>query len=143
MVTTSAGTTFAVAAFLPAAYTEAGFAALTYTQIRGIKLIGDIVRQYETTKRDVIGEEVPYNQRTGRAAVSADVEVIRITDAGQAVLLAAFSALWSYSFRLTRRDGSVMYFTAKPSDWSSGGFSPSSIADNRCTLQIDSEVIGD
>lgn len=141
MVTTSAGTKFWICAALPATYDANGFSALSYTQIRGVRQIGDIVQQYTTVLRDVIGEDVAYNQRLGLGPASVNVEVVRIDDAGQSILMASFASIQPCSYRLTRRSGASIHFTARMSDWSSGGFSRSSIADNKCTLQIDSNVI--
>lgn len=138
--TVSSGTTLAVSQALPATKDQAGFAALTYTQIRGVRSIPDIGEQYQTQASNTIGQVRPVNRKVGLAALSLPLELIRIGDAGQAILRAALAATASYSYKLTQTDGLVMYFTASATNRMHGGFSDG-IADTKITLEIDSQII--
>lgn len=141
MPTVSNGTTFAVCQARPATVDLAGFSALAYTQIRGVRSLGDIGKQYQTATANPIGAPRPYQRRTGLAAATLPLELFRIADPGQAILRAAVDASESYSYRRTSPDGATDYFTAKVSSRMGGGNSPGSIADTKVTLEIDSAVI--
>lgn len=140
MPTVASGTTLSVSQALPATVNQAGFAALAYTQIRGMRSIPDIGEQYQTQPDNTIGRVRPVNRKVGLAALSLPLELIRIADVGQMVLRAALTMSVSYSYRLTQVDGLVMYFTAGATSRMLGGFS-SGIADTKIMLEIDSAII--
>ena len=141
MPTVSAGTAFAVSQELPATYDKAGFAALTYTRIRGVRSVGDLGKAYKTAPNNAIGLEVPQVRRVGLAAQALPLELARIADAGQTILRAAIDASVSYSYQLTQPDGMLLCFTAAVNSRIHGGFAPGSIADTKCTLDIDSFIV--
>lgn len=138
--TVSSGTTIAVCAALPATMNAAGFAALAFTQIRGVRAIPDIGEQYQTQESNAISQVRPGNRKVGLAAMSLPLELIRIADAGQAMLRTAVDASASYSYRLKQMDGLTMYFTAGATNRTHGGFS-FGIADTKITLEVDSRII--
>jgi hypothetical protein len=139
--TLASGTTFAVATALPATYDQAGFAALAYTQIRGVRAVGEIGKQWLTIPQNPIGSPRPTQRRVGLAAASVPLELIRIADAGQSILRAAIDVVVSYSYRQTQSDGSLSYFTAAAISRMNGGIASGGIADTKVTLDIDSVVI--
>ena len=136
-----AGSTLAVSRATPSDVTAAGFAVLSYTQIKGVKLIGELGTQYATTMTNAIGQIRPYQAMTGLAELSLQVELIRIADAGQDVLRAVVGLAAACSYRATRPDGSLIYFTAQVNGLMNGGFTPASIADQKCNMAVLSKVI--
>lgn len=135
------GSLLAVAPALPAAETAEAFAALTYTQIRGVKVIGEIGSQYATTANNAIGLVRPYQRMTGLAEASIHIELYRINDPGQDMLRAAVGLASGYSYRATRPDGSKIYFTAQVNGLTNGGFAAGSIAEQKSSLAILSRII--
>ncbi len=141
MPTVANGTTFATSPASPATIDEAGFVALTYTPIRGIRSVGDIGVQHETALRNVAGATRPVQCPIGAAAFSLRVELFKVDDPGQNMLRAAAVAPDTLSFCLTAPDGAVTYFTGAPSSALGGGFTAGSIADTKVTIEIDSEIV--
>lgn len=136
--TVASGTTLSVCAALPATKDQAGFAALTYTQIRGVRSVADIGKTHQTAQRNPIGSPFSYQTRVGYSSGNVPLELIRIADAGQAILRAAVDASASYSYRLTQPDGMTLYFSAEAASRVQG---TSGIADTKMTLEINSEII--
>lgn len=137
----SAGTTLALSAALPATTSKTGFEALTFTPIRGARSVGDIGVQYRTIERNVVGDRLSIPAREGYSSGVAQIELVRLADLGQDLLRAAVASDAGYSYRLTRRDGSRLYFTAIVTSYGHGGFAPNSIADTKITLGITSDLI--
>ncbi|PIG31059.1 hypothetical protein CLU93_5411 [Janthinobacterium sp. 35] len=141
MPTSLAGSTLAVSQATPADVTAAGFAALSYTQIKGVKVVGEVGTQYATSTRNCIGLARPYQAMAGLAELSLQVELIRIADAGQDVLRAMVGLESACSYRATRPDGSLIYFTAQVNGLMNGSFTSGSIAEQRCNMAVLSKVI--
>ena len=141
MPTSLAGSTLAVAQSTPTDVTAAGFAALSYTQVKGVKVLGEIGNQYATTVKNCIGMARPHQTMSGLAELSVQVELIRIADAGQDVLRAVVGLDVVYSYRVTRPDGSKIYFTAQVNGLMNGGFTSTSIAEQKCSMAVLSKVI--
>lgn len=140
MPTVSTGTTFAVSKKLPETLDESGFSVLTYTQIRGVRSVGDISEQHQTAQRNPIGS-MSYQQRVGTTSSDVQLELYRIADAGQTMLRDAVKARTSYSYKLMEADGLVLYFTAGASSRTHGGITSGSLVDNKIKLDIDSKII--
>ena len=141
MPTSLAGSTLAVAQSMPTDVTATGFAALSYTQVKGVKVLGEIGNQYATTLKNCIGMARPYQTMSGLAELSVQVELIRITDVGQDVLRAVVGIDAACSYRVTRPDGSKIYFTAQVNGLMNGGFTSTSVAEQKCNLAVLSKVI--
>lgn len=141
MPTSLAGSTLAVAQSMPTDVTAAGFAALSYTQVKGVKVVGEIGNQYATTVKNCIGMARPYQTMSGLAELSVQVELIRIADVGQDMLRAVVGLDVAYSYRVTRPDGSKIYFTAQVNGLMNGGFTSTSIAEQKCSMAVLSKVI--
>lgn len=141
MPTSLAGSTLAVSRSTPADVTAAGFSALSFTQIKGVKVVGELGTQYATTTRNYIGLARPYQAMSGLAELSLQVELIRIADAGQDIIRAAVGVEPGYSYRATRPDGSLIYFTAQVNALMNGGFTSTSIAEQKCSMAVTSKVI--
>lgn len=135
------GSTLLVAPARPAAQTLAAYAALTYTQVRGVKVVGELGNQYATVPRNHIGLVRPYQAMTGALAeLSLQIELIRIADAGQDILRAAVGITPGYSYCARRPDGSELYFSGEMNTLMNGAFEAKSIAEQRCTIAVTSRV---
>ena len=141
MPTSLAGSTLAVSRATPADVTAAGFAALSYTQIKGVKVVGELGTQYATSTRHHIGLVRPYQAMSGLAELSRHVELIRIADAGQDMLRTLVGLESACCYRVTRPDGSLIYFAAQVNSLMNGGFTPTSIAEQKCNMAVLSKVI--
>ena len=136
-----AGSMLLVAPARPAAQSLAGYIALQYTQVRGVKVVGELGVQYATTTRKDIGMERPYQAMTGALAeLSLQVELIRIADPGQDILRAAVGLVPGYSYCARRPDGTEIYFSAEVNALMNGAFDPKSIAEQRCTMAVTTKV---
>ena len=134
------GTLFYISATLPATYDSAGYAAVTWTAIRGVRSIGDMGVVWETFDSNAIGG-IRHNKRTGKAANTVPLEMIKIDDAGQTLLKVASASLNSYSFKCLAADGTLYYFTAGCSARANNAGTSASIADIKITLELDSELL--
>ena len=131
-----AGSTLAMCATPPSAETEAGFEALSYTPIRGVKIVGELGTQYETTLSNVIGETRPYQQMRSLGELNVQIELIRVADAGQDLFRSFLGVSPGCSYRALRPDGSAIYFCAELNAIINGAFSPTSIAEQRASLAV-------
>ena len=137
----SAGSTISVSANAPLNRTAAEFGALTYTQIRGVRSVGDIGRVNETFQsRPLYGK--PSNVSVGSGVQSLTLELYRwISDGGQNIVIGLSGTRFEYSFKVVDAAGVVSYFTATSSQNAAGIGNGSSITDNRITLDLTSEVV--
>lgn len=107
------GTTFWVSAALPATQTLADFAALTYTQARGVRSVGDFEKQWQSRPDETISlSDLIKNKRTHYIYPNVLIDMIRIPDAGQTLLLTAADSDTAYSYKVLHRDGTGLYFSA-------------------------------
>lgn len=135
------GSMLLVAPTRPGAQTLAAYAALEYTQVRGVKVVGELGNQYATVPRNHIGLVRPYQAMTGALAeLSLQIELIRIADAGQDILRAAVGITPGYSYCARRPDGSELYFSGEMNTLMNGAFEAKSIAEQRCTMAVTSKV---
>lgn len=135
-----AGSMLLVSTSLPVAQSASAYAVLEYTLVRGVKLIGEIGNQYATTSFNYIGLERPYKRMSGLAELDVQVELIRVSDAGQDILRGAVGSPQNYSYCVRRPDGSELYFSAQINALLNGGFDAKSVAQQRCTMAVVSKI---
>lgn len=106
----SVGTLAAVAAGEPATHDQAGFEALTFTNVGSINAIPDLVGVYDIASADLLdqGEEVKFADIL-RAGEGDLVLWYDEDDAGQAIIEAQVGQ--KVSWRFTLRSGTVYYRT--------------------------------
>jgi hypothetical protein len=134
-------TTVHVAAAAPAAFTLDGFQALTFTQVRGVRVIGNLVKQYQTATFTPLAGGLPRQRRVARAPQSLQLDLYRIEDAGQALMRAAIDQDAPYSFRIVIPSLGTHFFTARASNRALGMGSATDTAATSVTLEIESEVL--
>lgn len=111
---TSAGTTLAISAALPASVTTTAYAALTYTDIGEITDAGSIGRAYNMV------DHLPLSKR-GKVKLKGSYDDGTMTvqaayapgNAGQALVETALDDDDFYSFKLTLQDGTIKFFQAQ------------------------------
>lgn len=111
---TAAGSLLAISAGLPATQDQAGFAALTFSNIGLVDKIGPMGANYaQTAFQPLAGPEITIKGGAKYGVINpsyaSDSE-----DAGQALMATASEEqIADYSFRLTRPDGSIRYWLGK------------------------------
>lgn len=137
----SAGSTIYVSTGSPINKTVDEFSALTYTQIRGIRAVGDLGTINETYQcRPLYGK--PYNKSVGKGVQSITFELYKnISDAGQSLLRGLCNTRFEYSFKVIDSANEISYFTATSSQNAAGIGNGSAIMDNRIALDLTSEVV--
>ncbi len=139
-VSISAGTKFYISASLPLAYDLATISALAYTQIRGIRALGDIAMSYGLIENRAIGKPAR-NELGGLESASLAVEIYRFSDAGQALVYVSVKSKTTCSYMLVDPDGGTQYFTAVISSRLRGVGTNKDLRDSRLTLQLNNAII--
>ena len=129
----NAGTTLEISASLPSTYDKAGYDALAWTQVRGVRIIGDIGRQYRTSEYQSFDMPIPVQKKYGLTGGSNNIEIIRISDAGQDMLVAAVDG-GSHSFRVKTPDGLTFCFVADANSVLSGVGDASAAGDRKIAI---------
>ncbi len=112
-VQTTAGSTFAISASLPATLDAAGYNALTYTVVGEVTDIGEVGREYNLVNHNPVA-----TRKTQKLKGSYDPGTINLqfgrdfTDAGQALMFTASRSDATYSVRITLQNGKKLYFQA-------------------------------
>lgn len=111
---TSAGSTIAISAALPAAVTPTGYAALTYTPIGEVTDLGAIGRTYNMVNHNPLA-----TRGTVKLKGSYDDGTMTVQAAyapgntGQALVETALDDDDFYSFKVVLQDGTIKYFQAQ------------------------------
>lgn len=139
---TSAGTTIAISASLPATYDAAGFAALTYTPIGEITDAGEYGKEYNLVTHNPLADRKTYKRKGSYNNGSMTLQMGRVPDdAGQVLLLAAQDSNASYSFKITLQDGTVNYFTGQVMSYRTSIGSVDQITSASVTVEVDSDIV--
>jgi hypothetical protein len=112
---TAAGTKLAMSAGIPAAQTDVGYAALTFTTVGGVETIGGFGATTEVvTFTPLDGPVEKYKGPTNYGQLSPSMKVDD-ADAGQALIQTASAPTNSdlYAFRITKPDGSLRFFQGR------------------------------
>ena len=139
---TSAGTTLAILAALPATYDEAGFSAQVHVAVGEITDMGEYGRQYNLVSHNPLGDRRTVKRKGAYNDGALSLQLARVPDdAGQVILLAALDTDASVSCEVTLQDGTIQYFTAQVMSYTTGVGSVDQITNASCTLEIDNDII--
>lgn len=109
----SAETCISVSAAKPATNDEAGFDALSFTQVGELESIGDITRRKTAINFANLCTGKTTILKGGEEGISVQVSVaLDRDDAGQTLMTAAYDATEPYSFKITESNGDIVYFQA-------------------------------
>lgn len=132
------GSKLYVSTAAPMTKTLSGYAAVTYTQVRGVQSIGDAQESYQMVDNRPIGKR-PYRMRVGTEAVSLEVQLYKVPDDGQSIMNVAVADYRTYTYKVEQPDGTLLYFTAQASSRSRG--ISTELADSRITLELMSDIL--
>jgi len=114
MIITIAGTTIAVTDEIPSTYTNAGYGALTYTNIGNISDGGEHGIEYNIVTFNSISNRVT---QKFKGSFDYGLKTLEIaydpTDSGAVLLRNGSTSLNDYAFKITYQNGSIEYFSAK------------------------------
>jgi hypothetical protein len=142
-VRTSAGSTIALSAAQPATYNEAGYSALSFTDIGEVSDLGEFGRVYNIVKYNTVATRATtkrkgsYDEGTMNLKVGLDND-----DAGQNLANAAAASDNDYSFKLTLQDGSVYYFQTQVASFKISVGTVDSITEAMIALELTSDANG-
>lgn len=142
IVQTSAGTTIAISAALPATDDAAGYNALTWAAIGEVTDLGEFGREYATVthnpvaSRRTIKRKGSYNDGTMALQLALDRD-----DAGQILVKTALASDANKAFRITYQDGSKDYFSAMVMSFKTNVGSVDQILSGSINLEINTDII--
>ena len=141
-VFTSAGTTIAVVLGLPATYDAAGFAALTYGNIGEVTQFTSVGATRELVTHNPIGnvDTVKRKGSNNWGALTIDMAVDE-NDAGQAVLEAGVAEDSGHSFKITRQNGTIQYFSGQVMSFTTDIGSVNSITSAQSQIELDGPIL--
>lgn len=110
----TAGTKVYLSDQVPATNDLAGFSALNYTQIKGVRVAGEIGNNWQTRDNAPIEHEFVNRVKTNLMFSPIQLEVITIVgDPGQAMLQEASGLDKTYSLKIDRADGGKRYLVVQ------------------------------
>lgn len=139
-VFTSAGTTIAVSATLPATNTEAGYAALTFSPIGEVTDLGEFGRVYNLVTHNPLATRATVKRKGSYNDGAINMQLaVDENDAGQDILETAVDSDDDHAFRVTLQSGAIHYFSAQVMSFPLNVGSVDQITTRSVTLEINSE----
>lgn len=137
---TNNGTRFYIASALPLTLTIAGYDLAIFTQIIGVRSIGEIGNTHEAIDFNTIGN-IRYNKKMGKAALSIPIELINLAGAGQSMINALVNTNAAAAFKIVATDNTTYYFTAECSSNLATRGDSSGVTSRKLILNVNSELI--
>lgn len=111
----NSGTRLFISSTLPFEQSANGFNLINFTQVRGVRLLGDLIRQHQTRERNIIDDPLVKIVRTGKLISPVFLlDIYRLKDdAGQAIFRQTFDSINAYSYKIIRPDNTGFCFIAK------------------------------
>lgn len=131
------GTKFYISDRLPTTETQSNFELIPYTQIKGVRSIGDLGAQAQIQTNNFIGV-LQQNIIVGESAQTLNLELIKIDDAGQTAIKLADKDKVKRGYKVTQKDGSIFYFTGTVSSRLTGF---TGLADTKITVELNSTIL--
>jgi len=142
-IETVAGTTIAISAGVPATFNEAGYAALTYTNIGEITDGGSHGRTYAEVTHNPIDTR---GTRKFKGSFNEGTKTIQLAidddDAGQDLAKLALVSDNDYAFEVTYQGGAIDYFQAKVMSFEKGASSVDSMRSATMQLSLSTSNTG-
>lgn len=114
---TSLGTSYAISAAEPATYNEAGFVALSWTEVPDVTNVGDFGPTFEDVTDTPLVTGITEHRKGGADyGEFAPVMTYDNTDSGQTLFLDGVDGVNRdvvYSHRVTLQDGTIFYVTGQ------------------------------
>lgn len=141
---TSAGTILGISSAAPLTFNEAGFEALSFTDIGEITdITGDIGRVYNLVTHNPLATRATqkFKGSYNSGSVSISLAIDR-ADAGQILAKTALTSDADYSFKITFQDGTVTYFRGKVMSFPTTPGNVDSITAGTITIEITADDDG-
>lgn len=139
---TSAGTKLYTTASAPATYNQAGFSALTWTEVGEIVNLGDFGRKYNVVNHINLGSRKTVKLKGSYNEGNLNLQLARAPgDAGQAKLITALGVDTAYSFKVLLQDGTIMYFSGQVTDYTTNVGASDQIVGASCVIEINNDII--
>ena len=139
---TLAGTIVSISAGVPATYTSAGFAALTYTVVGEVSNLGDTGRTYEDVSYNTLGERGTVHLKGTYDEPETTFEMIADrADAGQILVKAASESDDDYAFKVAYQNGDVDYFQGKVFSFVTVGGEANTVRTVSANIRIDRQGV--
>lgn len=137
-----AGTTIGVSATLPATDDQAGYDALTFTNIGEVTDMGEYGSVYALVTHNPIGTRRTQKFKGSFNDGSISLGIAEsVADAGQVILDAAVASDADYAFAIIAQDGDKDYFQAKVMSKTVNIGSVDSIRSSTAQLEITTAII--
>ena len=141
-VQTSAGTVLSVSATAPATYDQAGFAALTFTDIGEITDMGEFGKTYNLVTHQPLATRRTVKRKGSFNDGALSLQLARVPDdAGQVVLQAGLDSDDSYSFKVALQDGEIQYFSGQIMSYTNNVGSADQINGSAVSVEIDNDIV--
>lgn len=141
-INTSAGSTLSISAAAPATYTQAGFTALTFTEVGELTNLGEFGREYALVTHNPVGDRRTIKRKGSFNEGSITLEMaLDNDDAGQVLLKAAADSDTSYSFKVRTQNGDVYFFSAQTMSFRVSVGTVDQITSATAMLEIDGDII--
>ena len=144
-VFTSSGTTYAISAGEPATYDQAGFAALTYTDVAEVTDMGEYGASFEVVSHNPLATRRTVKRKGTVNDGAMSLQLGRDpSDAGQAILIAGVDGAGIdvvHSHKVTLQDGTIQYFTGQIYSYTTNIGSANQIVSAAATVELDNKII--
>jgi len=139
---TSAGTKLYMSASLPATYNQAGFDALTFTEVGEISDLGEFGRQYNLVTFNPLGDRRTVKRKGSYNDGTIAAQMARVpSDAGQIIVTAAVNSDASRSIKIVLQDGTIFYTTVQVMSYTTNVGSVDQITSATVNMEIDNDII--
>jgi len=144
-VFTSSGTTYAISAGEPATYDQAGFAALTFTDVAEVTDMGEYGASFEVVSHNPLATRRTVKRKGTVNDGAMSLQLGRDpSDAGQAILIAGVDGAGIdvvHSHKVTLQDGTIQYFTGQIYSYTTNVGSANQIVSAAATVELDNKII--
>ena len=141
-VSTSAGSTLAIATGSPATYDAAGYAALTFVVVGEVTNLGEFGRMYATVNHSPVGTRRVQKFKGSYNGGSMNIQMGRdVTNVGQIAMAAALLSDADYSIKVTTQDGTKFFFGGKVTEFKHTIGTVDQITGNTTIIEINSDIV--
>lgn len=139
---TSAGTTLAVAAAMPATTDAAGYAAVDWVLVGDVTDMGEFGKSYDLVTHNPLAERATYKRKGNYNNGNLAVQMARVpADGGQLILIDAVDSDNSYPFRVVLQDGTTQYFPGQVMSYTTNVGNGGQITAAAVSIEIDGDIV--
>jgi len=138
----SVGSKLSLSAGVPATTNSAGFAALTYTEVKEITDLGALGPESSVIMHQPVNENVTYKLKGSKNFGTLTIKAARApTDPGQLLVIAAEVSNNPYAMKLELQNGTIMYAQVLVMSYKTGVGGQSQIVSVDITMEISGAII--